>query len=54
MPRCQNCDRHVSERYVAVFCPVHIDEPRACPHCEDLKREGSDIRKKGSYKDYSA
>jgi len=49
MPTCQNCGEHVMERYVAVFCPPERDDPKVCPHCENLKRMGSDIREKGKY-----
>ncbi|MFC7175343.1 hypothetical protein ACFQL0_22570 [Haloplanus litoreus] len=40
MPECQNCGGHVTERYVRVFAPDGVDEPRVCPRCEDLTRDG--------------
>ncbi|WP_420191770.1 DUF7563 family protein [Haloplanus salinarum] len=40
MPECQNCGAHVTERYVRVFTPDDVDEPRVCPRCEDLTRDG--------------
>ncbi len=49
MPNCQNCGSHVTEQYVRVFEPREYemgDGPRACPNCEDIKRTGSEIRKK--------
>ncbi|MDZ7701528.1 MAG: hypothetical protein U5J98_05370 [Halobacteriales archaeon] len=44
MPTCQNCESFVTERYVRVFAPEGMDRPRVCPYCEDLVREGNDVR----------
>ncbi|WP_449271604.1 DUF7563 family protein [Haloferax sp. ATCC BAA-645] len=44
MPTCQNCDSFVTEGYVRVFAPEGMDAPRVCPHCEDLVRDGSQVR----------
>ncbi|RLM32670.1 hypothetical protein [Haloarcula sp. Atlit-120R] len=44
MARCQNCESHVTEQYVAVFAPNDADHPRCCPNCEDKIREGADVR----------
>lgn len=44
MPTCGNCGSFVTSQYVRVFTPEEIDEPRVCPRCEDLVREGSTIR----------
>jgi hypothetical protein len=44
MPECQNCDAHVTERYAKVFTPPDSDQPRACPHCPDMVRSGSEVR----------
>lgn len=52
MPQCQNCENHVTQKYVEVFCPEERDNPKACPHCENLKRSGQEIRAKGSYEDF--
>ncbi|WP_425600872.1 DUF7563 family protein [Halobaculum rubrum] len=38
MPECQNCEAHVTERYVRVFAPNDLDNPRVCPSCEDKTR----------------
>jgi len=44
MPTCHNCGAHVTERYVRVFTPVDVDQPRACPHCEDKTRSDGKVR----------
>jgi hypothetical protein len=44
MPTCQNCGSFVTERYVRVFTPEQISEPRVCPHCPDMIRDGADVR----------
>lgn len=44
VPYCQNCGAFVTEAYVAVFAPDGHDTVRACPHCEDLIRDGADVR----------
>lgn len=51
MPKCQNCGEHVTEKYVRIFCPADRDHPKACPHCPDLMRVGTDVREKGSYEE---
>lgn len=51
MPKCKNCESHVTEKYVDVFCPDGLDHPRVCPHCKNMTRHGSQIREKGSYAD---
>ncbi|WP_135306387.1 DUF7563 family protein [Haloarcula amylovorans] len=44
MPSCNNCDRHVSERYVAVFSPDG-ETVRCCYRNDcDLQRDGRDVR----------
>ncbi|MDQ2072869.1 hypothetical protein RBH20_10030 [Haloarcula sp. H-GB4] len=44
MPECQNCGAHVTDDYVRVFEPAGTTEPRCCPNCEDLIRDGPDVR----------
>ena len=44
MPKCDNCDSFVTERYVRVFSPAHLDTVRVCPRCEDLVRDGNETR----------
>ena len=44
MPTCQNCGGFVTERYVRVFAPDGMDHPRVCPNCEDMVRDGNDVR----------
>lgn len=51
MPKCKNCKSHVTEKYVNVFCPPELDRPRVCPRCENMTRDGSQIREKYSYAD---
>jgi hypothetical protein len=43
---CQNCGNEVSKRYVDVFEPDGVDQPRVCPDCEDLVRDGNGVREK--------
>ncbi|WP_449271721.1 DUF7563 family protein [Halogranum amylolyticum] len=45
MPTCQNCRANVSKQYVRVFTPDNLDNPRACPHCQDMVRAGASVRK---------
>ncbi|WP_340100284.1 DUF7563 family protein [Salinibaculum salinum] len=45
MPDCQNCGAFVTKDYARVFTPNDMDEPRVCPECEDMIRDGSDVRK---------
>ncbi|WP_199243758.1 MULTISPECIES: DUF7563 family protein [Haloplanus] len=44
MPKCDNCESVVTEQYVRVFSPTHLDTVRVCPRCEDLVRDGSEAR----------
>jgi len=44
MPHCQNCSSHVTVQYVRVFSPDGIEDPRVCPHCDDLVRDGAEVR----------
>lgn len=44
MPRCQNCESHVTPEYVRVFAPDGADAPRTCPNCRELVRDGSTVR----------
>lgn len=44
MPECQNCGSFVTRRYVRVFAPEGTANPRVCPNCEDMIREGSGVR----------
>jgi hypothetical protein len=46
MPTCQNCGAHVTDAYARVFTPDGVDAPRVCPHCEDMTRDGNDVREK--------
>jgi NAD-dependent SIR2 family protein deacetylase len=44
MPDCNNCGTFVSRQYVRVFAPPSMDTVRVCPSCEDILRDGADIR----------
>jgi hypothetical protein len=44
MPHCLNCESFVTQRYVAVFEPDGFENPRVCPNCEDIIRDGNDVR----------
>lgn len=44
MPDCKNCGAFVTERYVRVFSPPELDTVRVCPRCEDMIREGAEVR----------
>ncbi|QLG60453.1 DUF7563 family protein [Halorarum salinum] len=44
MRECNNCGSLVSERYVRVFAPDEARGPRVCPNCEDLVRDGAEVR----------
>lgn len=44
MPHCQNCGSFVTETYARVFTPRGVDQPRVCPNCEDMIRDGNDVR----------
>jgi hypothetical protein len=45
MPDCQNCGSFVTADYARVFAPDGLDAPRVCPNCEDLIRDGADVRR---------
>ncbi|SDQ23398.1 DUF7563 family protein [Halopelagius longus] len=45
MPECQNCGSFVTPAYARVFAPTNMDDPRVCPYCEDMVRDGADVRK---------
>ncbi|AUX08599.1 Zinc finger protein [Halalkaliarchaeum sp. AArc-CO] len=45
MPECQNCGSFVTRSYARVFTPNDVEDPRACPKCEDVVREGATVRK---------
>jgi len=44
MPHCGNCERFVTDAYVRVFAPPGMSTVRVCPRCEDMVREGGDVR----------
>lgn len=44
MPDCGNCGSFVTRQYVRVFTPNELDQPRVCPNCEDIIRDGANIR----------
>lgn len=44
MPECQNCGSFVTEAYARVFTPPEMENPRVCPDCEELIRDGAQIR----------
>lgn len=44
MPECKNCGSFVTEDYVRVFTPDHLEDPRVCPSCEDMVRDGASVR----------
>lgn len=46
MPECANCGAFVTSDYVRVFTPDDVDDPRVCPHCEDMIRGSDGIREK--------
>ncbi|WP_435181498.1 DUF7563 family protein [Halorussus sp. AFM4] len=46
MPTRQNFESFVTQQYVREFTPIEVDQPRACPNCEDKTRSGSDVREK--------
>ena len=45
MPECQNCGSFVTDDYVRVFAPNGMENPRVCPNCEDMVRDGNGVRK---------
>ena len=44
MPHCDNCEGFVTDAYVRVFSPPGMATVRVCPNCEDMVREGADVR----------
>jgi len=46
MPECQNCGSHVTDQYARVFTPDGVENPRACPRCEDMTRAGAEPAEK--------
>lgn len=44
MPLCQNCESFVTNDYVRVFTPPGVEQPRVCPDCPDMVRDGGDVR----------
>lgn len=45
MPECQNCGEFVTAAYARVFTPQGVENPRVCPECEDMIRDGADVRR---------
>ena len=45
MPECQNCGSFVTPAYARVFAPANMEDPRVCPYCDDMVRDGADVRK---------
>ena len=44
VPHGSNCDPFVTEAYVAVLAPDGLVTVRTCPHCEDVIRDGAEVR----------
>ena len=44
MAHCGNCNEFVTDAYVRVFAPPGMDTVRVCPSCEDMVREGAEVR----------
>ena len=44
MPACDNCGSFVTEAYVRVFAPDDMGTVRVCPNCEDMVRDGAEVR----------
>ena len=44
MAHCSNCEEFVTDVYVRVFAPPGTNTVRVCPSCEDMVREGADVR----------
>lgn len=44
MPTCQHCGSHTTAAFARVFTPNDVDEPRCCPNCEGVIRDGAEIR----------
>ena len=44
MAHCRNCGEFVTDAYIRVFAPPGMETVRVCPNCEDMVREGADVR----------
>lgn len=44
MPKYQKFGGFVTERYVRVFAPTGMSDPRVCPNCKDKVRDGPSVR----------
>jgi len=44
VPNCRNCGSFVTQRYVRVFTPDDLDQPRVCPDCEGKVRDNGKPR----------
>ena len=44
MSQCDNCESFVTEQYVRVFAPTGRETVRVCPNCEDMLRDGAEVR----------
>ncbi len=44
MAHCGNCQGFVTDAYVRVFALPGMSTVRVCPSCEDMVREGADVR----------
>ena len=44
MAHCRNCEEFVTDAYVRVFAPPGMSTVRVCPSCEDMVREGAEVR----------
>lgn len=44
VPTCKHCESFVTEQYVRVFAPTDMETVRVCPNCEDIIRDGPDVR----------
>ena len=44
MAHCDNCEGFVTDAYVRVFSSPGMATVRVCPDCEDMVREGADVR----------
>ncbi|WP_168191206.1 MULTISPECIES: DUF7563 family protein [Haloprofundus] len=45
MPECANCGAFVTRAYARVFTPDEVENPRVCPRCDDMVRDGATVRK---------
>lgn len=44
MSECENCGSFVTDAYVRVFARTGEDTVRVCLHCEDVVRDGAEVR----------